>query len=52
MADTAASPNVASVIAAAQEQLQQSIQLPSGWLGTFSLGMGADSAGWYEKGTR
>ena len=44
MADTAASPNVASVIAAAQEQLQKSIQLPSGWLGTFSLRMGADSA--------
>ena len=44
VADTAASPNVASVIAAAQEQLQKSIQLPSGWLGTFSLRMGADSA--------
>ena len=44
MADSAVRPDMASAITAIVGDLQKVIQLPSGWLGTFSIRMDAASA--------
>jgi hypothetical protein len=44
MADSAVKPDMASAITAIVGDLQKVIQLPSGWLGTFSIRMDAASA--------